>query len=1087
MAVDRFFLNALVRKSRRLPVPQPGTWASDAPKGDFLAHFAADILVEGQVQDAHTVSSVPSVYARPIQFVQALSQKEHPLHDTLGRQWRGLLGVFALADYLDLSIGLVPYEVPKRPNPEQADCNLATVLRNQLPRPAADWDTFWLIYCDGALLGATSPWTVVYTAAQYGCPASIPFRDGQGLLTDPLEHYRKVPGVHVELTLYAHYLDRLLEEPWGFERRLDDRAAAIKREILALRKELEPFREGHVQAAQDLGPPRIDVWPYRAFLRSVSYKNASGPQSTLLLAAPQGEPTLLIPRTGMQPQRRVYQSLLYQDLDIARMPAEGKAGWMSRTGRSVPMPYIIPEEVFLPKRLAEITLSDRAWNPGRGPAEFALPLTPALLRFFRFEDLIGRPDLLMITVDRQDIYVKLRLPLYGEAPLSVERRYRRGVDTFKMSTPVLALWPDFHSADFTGNMSLYHGDTPEVSVRPLCADGTALESSGEGAGQRTWAHKAPTVGFALFQKDMPVGMVLREGLPAPDKVREDREWTVSVDFGTSNTHILVDEGHGPPQPLALKGRTVCLTQAREEFKEALRTFYPTEAPRLPLVTLVVENPAQALGERGDGRYTPVFTFYPDLLVSQGAVKNVKWGGQAGGTDAEAPLRAYLLGILRYISAEARARGVGSLQFRWSFPMSLPEGARGAMAAFWGAVDAFTPSIHVQPASALPEAEAACRYLSQSRLDILPVGSDALSIVVDVGGGSSDIGFWTQGKLLDQLSFYLAGNHLTEEFVRLPGLAHTLFRICSGQIDSTYEAVRPAFESRPTIMFNAIVSQAKGLQSDNPQEHPVVRELFGGTLAPHGGAPWVHARGLAYLLFSGLAFYSGVHARRLLLDEGKGARGDEERRFFLYFGGRGSSLLSWLSRSGEVLQQVLSAAFREGLFAENLLRGRVDPARCRVEVMGPAIAYKPKAPPKEEVVGGLLVHGPEGADSGAAAQAGARREALVGERGFAGAQGEARWDEALDLGRLRALKVQRGFAGERYIDRFLSWALREVAPGGPLQELNLSIVGADRELKVDPDKVQHRLHQSGIVQPVFIHELKVLLQTYADSAGKARGR
>ena len=1052
---DRFFLNALVRKNRRLPAPAPGAFSTDAPKGDFLGHFAADILVEGQVQDARAVSSVPSVFARPIQFLQALASKEHPLHDALVRQWRGLLAVFALSDYLGLPVTTTPFEVPKKADEDDAAASLVTILRAQLPRPPEDWERFWLLRCDGQLIGATSPWTVVYTPADYRCPASIPWRDGDGLLGDPLEHYRKVGGLQVELTLLCHYLDQVLEDRWGFERRLDDKAAAIKRELTAFRKELDKYREGHMDA-RGLGAPRIDVWPYRSFLRAVQAEaEQAAPQSTLLLAAGQAagaEPTLLLPRTGLAPTRRVHQSVLYQDLDLGRMPPEGKAGWQTPAGRTVPLPYMVPEEVLLPRRLVELTLSDRALH--RGGVEIALPLTPAFLRFFRYDDLKAQPDLLSVTTDRQDIVVRLRLPVFGEAPLTVERRYRRGIDTARVPTPVLALWPDFYSPDFSGNVALYCGDG-DLSVRPLLDGGATLESSGAGPGQRLWTHKAPPIGFALYLKDSPAGIVLRESLPAPEKLRSDRTWTVAVDFGTSNTHVLVDEGGGnaPPLPLDLRGRTLCLTEAREEFREALRYFYPQTAPKLPLVTLLVRNQATLLGERSDERYTPLFTFYPDLLTSQGTVKNVKWGGSTGvgGTDAESPLRAYLLGLLRYIAAEARARGVSEVQYRWSYPLALPEGARGAMAGFWSTVEPFSTALKVLPSASASESEAACRYLSQPKLGILPVGSSALSIVVDVGGGSSDIGFWTRGRLLEQLSFYLAANHLTEEIVRFEGLAQTLFRICSGQIESTYEAARPAFEAQPTIMFNAVVSQARGWSGGDPQEHPVVKELFGGTLAPHGGPPWVHARGLIYLLFTGLGFYCGVHARRLLAAEAEPAGiPRDERRFFLYFGGRGSSLLSWLSRSGEGLGRLLSAAFREGLSAEGPLPG-LDVARCRVEVMGPPIDYRDKAPPKEEVAGGLLC------PPLAAAEA---RGARPPER-------------------------QSDRHNEALMQRFLDKVAGAAAPGGPLQELNLDL--RSEALRVDPDKVQHRVHHAAVHHPIFIHELEVLLQAYLESLPGRRGR
>src|ERR1017187_9491218 len=80
-------------------------------------------------------------------------------------------------------------------------------------------------------------------------------------------------------------------------------------------------------------------------------------------------------------------------------------------------------------------------------------------------------------------------------------------------------------------------------------------------------------------------------------------------------------------------------------------------------------------------WDPRFLFYPES--KEHLLSNVKWG-KGGGAD-DLPLLQYLRSVTQLIASEARDAGVGKLEFRWSYPMALPEGARGAMGNFWDGV------------------------------------------------------------------------------------------------------------------------------------------------------------------------------------------------------------------------------------------------------------------------------------------------------------------------------------------------------------------------------------------------------------------
>jgi hypothetical protein len=155
------------------------------------------------------------VFARPIQFFQALSNQNHPLHDAVVSQWRGLLAVFALQEWLNLTPTAEQYDVPLANQISVGiDQNLYTILRNQLPYPATDWERWWLLHCNNQLIGTTSPWTIVYTPSEYTCPATIPWRTDDGLLMDPVTYYdpKGTGGRWFELALLLRWVELVLQQ-----------------------------------------------------------------------------------------------------------------------------------------------------------------------------------------------------------------------------------------------------------------------------------------------------------------------------------------------------------------------------------------------------------------------------------------------------------------------------------------------------------------------------------------------------------------------------------------------------------------------------------------------------------------------------------------------------------------------------------------------------------------------------------------------------------------------------------------------------------------------------------------------------------
>ena len=203
-------------------------------------------------------------------------------------------------------------------------------------------------------------------------------------------------------------------------------------------------------------------------------------------------------------------------------------------------------------------------------------------------------------------------------------------------------------------------------------------------------------------------------------------------------------------------------------------------------------------------YTPRFILLPEDLFYGGVFQPVKNLSRAGQGDSEIPLREYLTALVRAVTCEARAEGVPELTFEWSFPLSLPEPHQelddrllanhgGLVFHQWHAGPGESRGVGV--GSGLP---------ARGPLTSSPLG--ALSIAVDIGGGSTDIGFWTSGRLLGQVSLKLAGNDVLVPLLDVPGFLQGLVSICdptTSPDNLSVELVKP----NPPVLLNMWLAQA----------------------------------------------------------------------------------------------------------------------------------------------------------------------------------------------------------------------------------------------------------------------------------------
>jgi len=787
----------------------------------------------------------------------------------------------------------------------------------------------------------------------------------------------------------------------------------------------------------------------------------------------------------------VIGSTTVADLDLSPAGLSSTSGTelRTKTGARISANWILAEETFLSDVLFAIPPSSDAKSLGDG--KYALPLTPAFFQYFSVDE-VGTP-LVSVQEAPLAVTVSLRLPLQSGGTLDVERTYR---DTEIVlppegaGVPALTVWPGFTDPDWSRNIAIYASIVPsrrgrtdrEIQVAPFFSDGSAAQSERSTTTKPilVWSLRRPPLGFSFQTVDpqtrrrLSAGVIVRSDTDAPPQIRSNLRWQVAVDFGTSNTEIMLKAGERDqkPKPLSLRNRSRLLTQASEATLPLLRNVTSPEHTVRPPIPTVLKYASQAFSGdpsadiSGAEAYVVVNELADDLSLRYKAdfepflatiaaapdrfVTDVKWGR---GNDEDAPLRAYLQALAQLIACEARAAGAGNLEFRWSYPLSLPRRARAAMGNFWSSVRSSLSlsGMEVTASDGLSESEALARCMANSS-DILPVRAESLSIAIDIGGGSTDIGFWSRMTLLDRVSIRIAGN----DIVRLadPNLADFAYRAANGvPID---RVTAQTFVTRPELAWNMMLRQAEensqGYNPREPQKHPFLVAM--GTQS--GNAQWIHCRSAAFLVFAGITYYVGLHARKYATPV---------KDIAIYFGGRGSSILTWIAPE-RALRDSFTRAFQQGIGA-GLQEGDTIPS---VSFYGPA--FSPVAGSlslKEEVARGLL----EPSESSLSIAVSDKDTTIVGEMLWTNHDGVVKqWDDVVTVEQLGDLRPP-----PNHNSGYLAYLLaRVISPA--IEELNLDPL-LDH-VSIQSSWLQHNIGiaaEDRVLQPVFAFELRGLLDAY----------
>jgi len=764
-----------------------GTWKQNEDISR-LETFADNLDVSQAPGDTDLLNSVPTPWARLLLFESALFNESHPSHDDVEDQWRGLLGVIALASPLRLNLTVKPVSLDKY-SAEQGSLIAKTFvdLRPQYLSNGGDkerdkWNDFQMIHIDGVVLGATSPRTLVFTGVAHKCPSSVPFCSPQGRLSDPVAYYKKFNDT-IYLGLLARWLNGFIS-------------------VLEQRRELDewmglpPMAEGATQTSrlQKL-LERLRAWQQQ--LGGIKPANVVGSQSSRFTLTPYniiaGLPAVVQPGKSdlfvrgrkdlMVCYRPESGSKLLNDFgqELVNEPLKVYDGRWIRANQSLPLPLnFIPDnvrriedpallfedvliQVALPKKpeaVYDLSVGDESISQKR----YLYPFKPEILDYFVPDEIAARTKIVTNALTNS-LRVELRIPVENNREVLAVREYTLNdiITDEKTLTSELAAWPDFTCPSW----SRYYYFKTVITVagmRSLNFEPVGVPAVPRSKDARTWyATREPVSAFA-GSVDGKTGLLLLRDRSVPEP---SIFWKVGVDFGSTHTRAFSlqvdrrgDEQNGYSyetrqdatiQPITFATRAQQLTAC--DPAELKQNFFTLAGQMEPSVMAELKTlmmlPEPMPGAASDWLPREGYVYIHWLLDGEYDAKslhfNLKWNSHKDDPD----LRAFLRCLLVMIQAEAISSGARVISVSHTYPSVFTEALKAKHNDEWrdlqsylnlGVTDA-NSQVTVEP-STMTETVAVCRHLECDQ-DASPVSN---TISLDVGGSTTDMAVWTQKKL-----------------------------------------------------------------------------------------------------------------------------------------------------------------------------------------------------------------------------------------------------------------------------------------------------------------------------------------------------
>ncbi len=677
-------------------LPATGTWVKVPSIAlNNIADNLAVTKIDGKFID---IDSIPSMWARPLLFEIALYDKDHPMHDCVVGEWRGLLAMLALKEQRKFPLETKLITIPDGGDGQTPE--FLQALRKLLPQRTLDaagttWDKLYLILFKGNPIGITSPTTLVCTSIDYIQHISVndvpwyapPF------LCDPIPYLNDG-----EKTSVASWLN-------DFHK-----------------KTITPLPDSPIK--ENLAPRILDFITDLGGVPDGKLKPADTPLGMNVGIF-----------TGMNfpiaPKEYFTEKLFV----IPRADAFLKQNVLLPTGSdTLPVTPILPIAKELLNDFSVDELSQR----------ITLQTTPAGIKVdLKLPASGGGPD---------DTFSRVYVNQKDDDAAIFDKHEIVEIPNL----PVLEIWPNFRTPDWKVYYTYFNKaqqDTFYVEPFPTAGSPEDVKITKTSAFPEAMIckYKDPKVsnpedaGF-LFIKAPPVTV--------HDAAKT---WNVGIDFGTSSTTVYRTElpDGGPSAPVTLKDRLLQITDSGDLRSLVQDDFLSNQDEETPLFSLFQENsigipPRDGIKPLEDGR---IYFVFEDSKLQENVFSNLKWSALA--VDRKRT-QAYLEQICLQCAAEAAANSVSEINWRFSYPIAFSntDTANFGSICKTAANNISETGFQIANVSIETESIVTAKFFG-GKFGGFADGA----VCIDIGGETSDISIWQDNTLCWQTSVRFAGRHI----------------------------------------------------------------------------------------------------------------------------------------------------------------------------------------------------------------------------------------------------------------------------------------------------------------------------------------
>ncbi len=966
-------------------------WASDnrRPLSDLGSLASALEQPRGQNSPV-SVDAVPSIFGRILLFEEALVDENHPLHKRADGAFRGFLAFLAFRGVRNWHLVPTDVDLPALAN-HQPGNHVLQMLQELSPGNLSPFVIFVRVFQPGQqqdnvhqAVGLRSPRTIVFPgegAHLNRALADVPWWNP--------DMYCFVPPGRDDAQSQA--LRRWVLNLWGrltaYLRTQDGLANPQRDSLSKIGTRLQRFAEaldfqGHAPQAQAanlndvyaaLEPIHIETIPGHDEATSLfllTPHNARA-KTKLIVIDQQFEQQVPDPNAASVLGAYTLADLLHDwragvlGKDTHRLSnyeLGSDREW--RRGEDLllsSVSYVAQSDAFP----GAITVAGANLSHDRS---YLLPIRSELLRYLTPEWIRDNSEFSFLG---SQLTFSLKLPLGPDPdsrPLWISRTYSASQQT-KVTPPILEIWPNFQHPLWSVYFSYWdrNYDANVFKAAPFPeGDDSATELNANGQNELEVRRLAAPPEFYVCRSqkgNLELGVLIPR-LDPPAQVGNS-SCEIGVDLGTVNTHVFIKFGDENPRPLELNEATHPITAQNVPIR--LHSLYGFFIPPEPSADAGVDEHAPFLTAL---RLRPLAANQQQTVdiaaVLKGHVFFSRQQHNAAGLDQlsvvtdlkwhatqEIYLKAYLTQALLHAIAFAFCKGASVYKIRYSVPTAFPAAQLGvvigAMSTATNAVKNLLPQIKNNITLAdfvtpVTESDAAARYFAAAP----PGPQQALlnqgAVIVDIGGGTSDISVWRQGQPAWQTSLKLAGREIFQE--PLYRLRDSLRPLLLDPVVQEYfpHGPRSYFgtnnESEFAKKLNAVIRERGeallsrfNLNADNRE----IRRLKTAMAVGLGG----------------LFYYIGIVLRFLAeRPEGPVVVVDEIRS--IHIGGNGSQLVYWITPGGREGYQ------ESGVVAQFLTRMLVAGSQKANGAppldMGKGFGFQVRltTQPKAEVAYGLLV-------------------------------------------------------------------------------------------------------------------------------------